>query len=226
MSNFYKYFVITASLLLPTSIVFANPVKAPQASVEKFSKQINIDPKDVQVIFADLQPQLIARSKTVQAVDLSKSVAALAKVAKDLNMPIVFTTVPQEGKPGVLLPDLQAYSQINNTFPRLEVNPFNNQPFVKFLNSNKRKTLVIVGYSSDGAVYQTAVSALKAGYKVYIPVDGIGGQSERIDAAVLRSLEHKGAISTSVFGFSAQLVEDFTQPSGQKVIEAVLPILK
>jgi hypothetical protein len=47
-----------------------------------------LDSNIVQVLFADLQPQIVARSKTNRPDALARSAAALAQVARLLRLPI------------------------------------------------------------------------------------------------------------------------------------------
>ena len=58
-----------------------------------------LDPKTVQVLFADLQPQIVARSKTNPPEALARSVAVLARVARLLHLPMHLSVVPEGGQP-------------------------------------------------------------------------------------------------------------------------------
>ena len=52
-----------------------------------------LDPKSVQVLFADLQPQIVARSKTNTPDALARSAAVLAQVARLLQLPMHLSVV-------------------------------------------------------------------------------------------------------------------------------------
>ena len=55
-----------------------------------------LDPNTVQVLFADLQPQIVARSKTNPPEALARSAAVLAQVARLLQLPMHLSVVPPE----------------------------------------------------------------------------------------------------------------------------------
>src|SRR5713101_2614429 len=55
-----------------------------------------LDPNTVQVLFADLQPQIVARSKTNTPEALARSAAVLAQVARLLQLPMHLSVVPPE----------------------------------------------------------------------------------------------------------------------------------
>ena len=65
-----------------------------------------LDPKTVQVLFADLQPQIVARSKTNPPDALARSAAVLAQVARLLHLPMHLSVVPEGGQRPELIPEL------------------------------------------------------------------------------------------------------------------------
>jgi hypothetical protein len=65
-----------------------------------------LDPKSVQVLFADLQPQIVARSKTNPPDALTRSAVVLAQVARLLHLPMHLSVVPEGGQRPELIPEL------------------------------------------------------------------------------------------------------------------------
>lgn len=65
--------------------------------------------ENVQFLFADLQVLLVAGSKTISPQSLAKSAGVLAKVGSVLNIPMLFSVVPENGGPPQLLPELVAF---------------------------------------------------------------------------------------------------------------------
>jgi hypothetical protein len=56
-----------------------------------------LDPNTVQILFADLQSQIVARSKTNTPDALARSAAVLAQVAGLLHLPMHHSVVPEGG---------------------------------------------------------------------------------------------------------------------------------
>jgi hypothetical protein len=50
--------------------------------------------RDVQILFADLQPELIRGSKTVDPAKLAHAVGVLAQVGQILGWPMIFSLTP------------------------------------------------------------------------------------------------------------------------------------
>ena len=50
---------------------------------------------DVQILFADLQPEIVARSKTTPPDTIAAAAAGLAEVAMILGVPMLFSVVPR-----------------------------------------------------------------------------------------------------------------------------------
>ena len=65
-----------------------------------------LDPATVQILFADLQPPIVARSMTNPPESLSCAASVLARCARLLDLPVHHSVVPAGGKAPEVLPDL------------------------------------------------------------------------------------------------------------------------
>src|SRR5260370_18853241 len=83
-----------------------------------------LDPESVQVLFADLQPQMVARSKTNTPEALARSAAVLAQVARLLHLPIHLSVVAEGGQRPELIPELARETEGVTQHPRLSNSPF------------------------------------------------------------------------------------------------------
>lgn len=192
------------------------PLYAAGAEATRF----DVDAKDVQVLFVDMQSQLTRDSTSVRPDVLGANAAALAHVAQLLHIPTNFSVVPVGGKVVPLIPELARYASASNTFPRVLAGTFSDPVLVGNLKKQHRKVLVVSGYATEVAVLQTVLAAEKAGFTVYIPVDAMGSRSSRTESAALREMEMAGAIPTSVLALAAQLAPDFSKPPGIDVLGA------
>ncbi|MFC4526250.1 isochorismatase family protein [Dyella halodurans] len=182
---------------------------------------LTLNADDVQVLFADLQPNLVANSRTVQPQAIAAAARVLAEIAHILNVPMTFATVPVQGKAGAVISELQGYADQHNTFERFAAGTFMQPAIEATLSSHRRKTLIISGFSTEVAVLQSALAAIQVGYTVLIAVDAIGSRSLRTESAALKHMELAGALLTSVLSVGALLAPDFSQPPGSSVLSAL-----
>ncbi|MCX0498289.1 isochorismatase family protein [Erwinia billingiae] len=219
--NRAKTFIFSISLLCgaftSTQVDADSRVVSGVSSININNNQM-INARDVQIIFVDLQPELIKDSQTVKPEALTANAAVLAKVAKLTEVPVTFSIVPVQGIAGRNIPELIQYTNANNTVPRILAGTFTEPRLVSVLASHKRNELVIAGYATEVAVLQTALNALKAGYTVYVAVDATGSRSGRTESAAMRQMELAGAIPTSVLAVAAQIAPDFSKKPGSDVL--------
>ncbi|WP_454883183.1 isochorismatase family protein [Sphingomonas oryzagri] len=178
-------------------------------------------PHDIQILFADLQPEILARSKTNPPEALAASAAVLAKIATILDVPMLFSVVPEGGKAPELIPELKPHATEANSFPRMSADPFRDEATVSALAATRRNTLVIAGFANEVVTLHATLSAIESGYAVQVPIDASGGMSERSEAAALRQIERAGGIITSVSTLATMLLPDFSSPPGADAFEAL-----
>lgn len=214
---------------LAASVLTALPVLTTTARAEAEDAPpesgARLDPRQVQFLFADLQPTVLPLSRTVQPEALGRSAAALAKVATILDIPMLFSVVPQGEAPSTVIDELRPYATAANTVRRTLAGPFMDPPTAAAVAASGRRTLVVAGVATEVAVLQAVLDAVAAGYAVHYVVDAIGGLSERTEAAAMRHMESVGAVPTSVLGLTTRLTPNFSSPPGAEAFEAVKPLL-
>lgn len=183
-----------------------------------------IDPSAVQILFADLQPSIVAGSKTVSPRILGRSAATLAEVAAILEIPALFSIVPEGDRRPALIEEIQPFATQSNTLLRTLTGPFMDPPTAAALASNERRTLVISGFSAEVVVLQAVLDALASGYTVHYVVDAIGGRSERTEAAAFRAIELAGGLPTTVTSLTTRMAPDLFNPPGSEAFKAVLKL--
>lgn len=183
-----------------------------------------IKASDVQMLFADLQKQLVARSKTTVPDTLSRSAAVLAQLAKLFELPVILSVVPEAEQAPELLPELAEQTRNDPQFLRLSVNPFLDRATREALASSGRKTLIIAGFATEAVVLHAVMGAINAGYHVYVPVDACGGMSERTEAAAFRQIEAVGGVTTSTVTLATALAPDFSTEMGKATLNILQPL--
>jgi nicotinamidase-related amidase len=178
-----------------------------------------LDPKTVQVLFADLQPQIVARSKTNPPDALARSVAVLARVARLLRLPVHLSVVPEGGQPPECIPELARETEGVVQLPRISFSPFFDEATRAAIAATGRPHLVIAGFATEVVVLHTVRDALAAGYRVHVPVDACGGMSSRTEDAAFRQFEAAGGVTTSVVTLVTSLVPDVSTDLARQAFE-------
>src|SRR5260370_42071351 len=86
-----------------------------------------LGPKHVQVLSADLQPQIVARSKTNTPDALARPAAVLAQVARLLHLPMHLRVAPESGPRPELIPELPRETGAAPQYPRRSARPLLDQ---------------------------------------------------------------------------------------------------
>ena len=180
-------------------------------------------PDTAQVLICDLQPQIVARSKTTEPKSLARSANVLLRLAQLYDLPCVLSVVPEGGKQLELIEELKRFD-FARTLPRVPVDPFLDDATMQALATTGRKTLILAGFAVEAVVLHAAMSALAAGHEVLVPVDACGGMSAATEAAAFRQIEAAGAVTTSVTSIGTKLSPNFMTPQGEKMFAIIQDI--
>ncbi|MFC9325149.1 isochorismatase family protein [Kitasatospora sp. NPDC057015] len=176
-----------------------------------------LDLAGVQLHVADLQDGIIGLGATNPAATLRRSARVLARTARLLDIPVTVSAAPRPGGPAVIgeLTDVLPEAPV---FVRGGPCAWDDEAVRRAIDAQRRGTLALCGVLTEIVVLHTALAALEAGYAVQVLVDACGGISDRTEQAALRQIEAAGGRVTSVAGFAADLVRDFTTPVGREVV--------
>jgi hypothetical protein len=175
-----------------------------------------LDPADVQILFADLQPSIVARSRTNPPDAIARSAGVMAGVGALLGLPLHFSVVPEGGDDPVLIPELARHGAASQLRPRGSASPFLEEATRTALSATGRKTLVLCGFATEVVVLHAVRGAIEAGYSVLVPVDACGSMSARTEDATFRQIEAAGGATTSVVGIATAMAADFSRDRDSK----------
>jgi len=173
-----------------------------------------------QLLLCDLQPEIVARSKTIDRDVLSKSAGVLLEIARLFSLPTTLSVVPEGDKAPELISELRGNGFAQEKL-RASASPFFDAATKNLLAQSKRKVLIIGGFATEAVVLHAVLDARTQGYDVLVPVDVCGGMSERTEQAALRQLEAAGAVTTSVVSIAIKLAPDFTTDLGKDLFNIV-----
>src|SRR5271156_2256333 len=173
-----------------------------------------------QLLLCDLQPEIVARSKTIDRDVLSKSAGVLLEIARLFSLPTTLSVVPEGDKAPELISELRGNGFAQEKL-RASASPFFDAATKNLLAQSKRKVLIIGGFATEAVVLHAVLDARTQGYDVLVAVDVWGGMSERTEQAALRQLEAAGAVTTSVVSIAIKLAPDFTTDLGKDLFNIV-----
>lgn len=165
--------------------------------------------------FIDHQTGLMNLVDNARPVEFKNMVIALAKTAKIHNVPVVITTSAETGPNGPFMPEVIALLPDAPLVSRPgQINAWDNADFVAAIEKTGRKKIVMSGITTDVCVAFAALSALDAGYEVYVVVDASGSMNADTQNSSLVRMADAGAIMGTWFALSCELLSDWRNPAG------------
>lgn len=199
----YALMVILAVTVLFAGSAFA----AGQASGKPY---VRLDVKNAACLLVDHQTGLFNIVRDYEPIQFKNNVVALAAIAKFFKLPTVFGTSLQQGPNGPLLPELL---EILNDAPVIhragEINAWDSPQFVEAVRKTGRKQLIIAGIVTDVCVAHVALSAVAAGYEVFVVVDACGTFDETSRYAAWTRMSANGVQLLNWFSVACELQRDW-----------------
>ena len=162
------------------------------------------------VLFVDHQCGLTALVQDYTQNEFKNAILALADTAKFFKLPVVLTTSFEEGPNGPIVPELK------ERFPNApfvarpgQINAWDNEEFVKAVKDTGRKQLIIAGIVTEVCVAFPALSAVEAGYEVFVVTDASGTFDAASRQAAWMRMAAAGVQLVNWFSASAELHRDW-----------------
>jgi len=203
---------MSASSRVPPAAAQAVPASrtwAPGGKREHFT------PDNCVFAFVDHQTGLMNLVDNERAVAFKNYVIALAKTAKLHKVATVLTTSAADGPNGPFVPEVAGLFPGAPIISRPgQINAWDNADFVEAIRKTGRKKIVMSGITTDVCVAFAALSALDAGYEVYVVVDASGSMNADVQSAALTRMSAAGATIGTWFALSCELLSDWRNPAG------------
>lgn len=178
--------------------------------------------EDTALLLIDHQPQMIFGARSADPQTLVNNVTALAKMTRLFNMPTVLTSVAADTFGGPLTP------QITTTIPDVEVinrsyiNAWQDGNFRAAVEATNRRRLLIAGVWTEVCVTFPALSAIEAGYEVFVVVDSSAGSSTAAHEAALIRMSQKGVVPVSTASVLSELQRDWGRTETYKAVNDIV----
>ena len=165
---------------------------------------------DAVLLLVDHQSGLISLVQDFSPDDFKNSVIALADIGKFFKLPTILTTSFDEGPNGPLVPELiERFPDAPFIHRPGQINAWDNEDFVKAIKDTGRKQLIIAGVVTDVCVSFPALSAIEAGYDVFVVTDASGTFNTTVQQAAWQRMSAAGVQLMNWFSVACELHRDW-----------------
>lgn len=165
---------------------------------------------DAVVLLVDHQTGLISLVQDFSPGEFKNNVLALAASAKYFKLPTILTTSFESGPNGPLVPELKELFPDAPYIARPgNINAWDNEEFVEAVRKTGRKQLVIAGVVTEVCVAFPALSAVEAGFDVFVVADASGTFNEVTRHAAWARMAAAGVQMMNWFSVACELHRDW-----------------
>ena len=169
-----------------------------------------LDKNDVAVLLVDHQTGLLSLVRDIDPDKFKNNVLALADIASYFKLPTILTTSFEEGPNGPLVPELKAQFPDAPYIARPgQINAWDNEEFVQAIKATGKKQLLIAGVVTEVCVAFPTLSAIEAGYEVFVVTDASGTFNPITRDAAWNRMSQAGAQLMSWFAVASELHRDW-----------------
>jgi nicotinamidase-related amidase len=176
----------------------------------KSFKYTRLSKDDAALLLVDHQAGLISLVQDFSPGEFKNNILALAACGKYFRLPTILTTSFENGPNGPLVPELR------ETFPQApyiarpgNINAWDNEEFVDAVKKTGRRQLVLAGVVTEVCVAFPALSAVEAGYEVFVVTDASGTFNEVTRHAAWARMAAAGVQLMNWFGVACELHRDW-----------------
>lgn len=171
---------------------------------------VRLDKNKAACLLVDHQSGLISLVQDFSPGEFKNNVLALANVAKFFELPTILTTSFEDGPNGPIVPELKEAFPDSPFIARPgQINAWDNEDFVKAIEQTGRKQLIIAGVVTDVCVTFPALSAIEAGYDVFVVTDASGTFNDTVRHAAWSRMANAGVQLMNWFSVACELHRDW-----------------
>lgn len=176
-------------------------------------QNVMINPDDTALLLIDHQSGLFNLVKDMSVWQLRNNVIALAKAATILDLPVITTASVPEGPNGPVIPEIEQFApHVKYVARHGQINAWDVPEFVQAVEETGRKTLVMTGTLTSVCLAFPAISAVRAGYRVYAVVDASGNWSQMATDLTIARLAQAGVVPVDTFAIIGELQRTWNRP--------------
>lgn len=169
-----------------------------------------LDKNDAAVLLVDHQSGLLSLVRDIDPDKFKNNVLALGDIAKYFKLPTILTTSFESGPNGPQVPELKAQFPDAPYIARPgQINAWDNEDFVQAIKATGKKQLIIAGVVTEVCVAFPALSAIEAGFDVFVVTDASGTFNEITRDAAWARMQQAGVQLMSWFAVACELHRDW-----------------
>ncbi len=173
-------------------------------------KYVRLEKDDAACLLVDHQSGLISLVQDFSPGEFKNNVLALGATAKYFNLPTILTTSFEKGPNGPLVPELKEQFPDAPYIARPgNINAWDNEEFVEAVRQTGCHQLIIAGVVTEVCVAFPALSAIEAGYEVFVVTDASGTFNEVTRHAAWARMSAAGVQLMNWFGVACELHRDW-----------------
>jgi nicotinamidase-related amidase len=194
------------------------------ASVETGARAAEalLAPEESALLLIDYQPQMLFAAQSMDGQTLVNNVVALAKGAKAFGVPTVLSTVSAGTFSGPTFPQLTAVFPELEQVDRTTMNPWEDANFVAAVEETGRSRLVVGGLWTEVCVVFPVLSALEAGYEVFVVVDASASTTEAAQEAAVQRMVAAGAVPVTWMQVVLEWQRDWARTETAKAVGDIM----
>jgi nicotinamidase-related amidase len=181
-----------------------------------------IQPGECLLLLVDMQAGLAFGTESTSRQVLLNNAVALARIATAFNVPVIATTSASKVYSGPLFPQVQAVLPDLKAMERRSMNAWEDDAVRSAVEATGRKRILIAGLLTEACVSFPALSALKAGYDVFVVGDTCGGLTSASHDLALRRIEQAGGRLTSWIQVLLEFQRDWTHHDTYEAARAIV----
>ncbi len=177
-------------------------------------------PDNYALMLIDCESQMFFGVQSTGRQLLINNTVGFAKAARVFGVPTLVTTVTEKTFSGPMP------GQLAEVFPdgwidRTTMNPWEDENVVARIVEFGRPQLILAGLWTEVCVAMPALSALEAGYEVYVVVDACGSTSEEAQGAAIQHMVQAGAAPVTWLRVMLELQRDWARQETAMEVQKV-----
>jgi len=172
-----------------------------------------LTPDNHTLVLIDYEGQMGFATKSIDIIELRQNVALIAGGSKIFNVPTVVTTVAEDSFSGPVFLELEeAYPKATSGYiDRTSMNTWEDINAYNAITGKGKNKIVLGGLWTGVCIVGPALSAIAAGYQVYVITDACGDVSAEAHERAVQRIIQAGAIPMTSVQYVLELQRDWAR---------------
>lgn len=168
-----------------------------------------LNPGNHTLVLIDHEGQMIFPVESISKVELRNNIEILAYYSKVYEIPTVLSTIVERAFAGPIMNEIRQFYPDAPVYDRISMNLWEDTKAREAVIAPGNKRLVMAGLWTDVCLGFTVLSALKAGYEVYIITDASGANSVEAHQISIQRMIQAGAIPITTTTYVSEILRDY-----------------